>query len=183
MADYEKVAGQFNTASTKNYAKATGRYRDVYQQLFFKARDDVDRPIEDYFIHLTLEKGNTTLSNKKFDETSQQLEQDLTRKFYRHSADASCRVLMIKLNKLNDIKALLQQHKLKLVMEVNATNPLPNVSYAPGKFIAFDGRSTQQTDGRPSFFYPNTTTLVDLLFNRKQSDKLLQLKDHDLKKL
>ncbi len=183
IADYEKVAGQFAKISGQNYTKASGRYQDVYQQFFFKARDDVDRPIEDYFVHFTLEKTRSTFSNKKLNEISEQLEQELIKKFYRHSADASCRVLMIKLNKLNQIKALLDENKLKLVMEINATNPLPNISYAPGKFVVYDGSSTQSLNGNPSFLFPNTTTLVDLIFNRKQTDKLLHLKDHDLKKI
>jgi hypothetical protein len=183
MDDYKTVAAAFRSTSTANYQKAKGRYRDIYQQFFFRARDDVDRSVEDFFLHFYVDNGKPAPKLKELGALSEQIEGMLKTKFYRHSSDPSCRAMMLKLNQLNAIRKLLDDNKARLVMEINASCPVPNVSYQSGKFIAYDGTGKAGDNSNPLFLYPNTTTLVDLVLNRAQTDKLINLKDYNLKNL
>jgi len=45
--------------------------------------------------------------------------------------------------------------------------------YAPTTFPVHD--AGKPTDGQPVFLYPNTTTLVEIILNRQQSDKVLNI--------
>lgn len=179
--EYSEVAEKFREINEKNYLKAEGRYKDKYQQFFFSARDDVDRSVEDYYIHFYVDNGLTGDKKNELSKLSHEIDDQLNKKYYKHSADPSCRVLMLKLNSLSEMQATLNQSKARLIMEVSAASPLPNISYKTGTFVVYDG--TKKDGEGTSFLYPNTTTLVDLILNRQQTDKLINLKDHNLKPL
>jgi hypothetical protein len=48
------------------------------------------------------------------------------------------------------------------------------VKYQSADFVVFDGAQAGLND--ITFFFPNTTTLVDIVLNRKESDGLLNVK-------
>jgi hypothetical protein len=67
----------------------------------------------------------------------------------------------------------------KVVMEIRGVSPLPDVIYEPRSVVVYDGDDRATT----TFLFPNTTTLVDIVLTRGETDRLLQLKDADLKSI
>jgi len=54
---------------------------------------------------------------------------------------------------------------------------MTEASYQPGYYIIYDGKSNTD-EPETTFIYPNTTTLVDIIMNRIQTDKLLNVSDY-----
>jgi hypothetical protein len=149
---------------------------DPYQQFFFKVRDDVGLPIRDFYIDFHVQRADGTVHEKltlEFDRTFEV-------EFYRHSADPSCRVLLLNLHKLRDYCRRLKAAQTRLVFDVIATSPVKEIRHLPAFAVVFDG----EADGdEPDFLYENTTTLVEIVLNRIASDQLLHLVNFDLKRM
>ncbi len=111
----------------------------------------------------------------EFDETFES-------QFYTHSDDPSCRVMMINCRKMEGFSKKLRQARARLVFDIEAKSPLPGIEFHKSFFVIFDGNGEERRE-EPSFIYPNTTTLVDIVLNRRQSEKLLHLSDHARKRL
>ncbi|MEX2353782.1 MAG: hypothetical protein WD709_06305 [Gammaproteobacteria bacterium] len=170
---YEALARRFRKINNKNYQLMSPEYKDQYQQFFFRVRDDVGLPVEDYFIDFYVQHSNGVLHKP--------LTEDFDRKFrvrfYRHTADSSCRAMLLCCKKLNAFKKQLERNRARLVFDITAASRLPDVRYKPGYYIIHDSnKHTDKPD--PSFIYPNTTTLVDIIMNRLQTGKLLNLADY-----
>jgi len=173
--DYQEVAALFKQAMESNYTRAEENDRRCFQQFFFKVRDDVGLPVSDYFIdfHVVQKDG---IPNEEltvlFDEYFQA-------SFYPHSVDPSHRIMMVDCSKLEEFDQLLQQHGAKLMVEINGVSPCSNVIYRSQRFEVYDPEKTYDV----YFLYPNTTTLVDIVLNREQNERMLEFKDADLRKL
>jgi hypothetical protein len=176
LADYRKIAPRFDKACETNYAKLKGHKADRYQQFFFRVRDDVNITVDDYFIDFYVLDQN----GKPHSRLTQRFDRDFEAEFYRHSADPSGRVMMMNCGKLRAFTAELKKQKAKLVFDITAQPPLPNVSYEEGHYEVFDGAANGGGNGQWSFIYPNTTTLVDIILNRQATSKVLAVKDADL---
>jgi hypothetical protein len=150
---------------------------DDYQQFFFKVIDDVGLSITDYFLDFYVLAPSGEVDRKLTAEFDREFESEFT----RHSADSSCRVLMLNVTNLRKYLQKLRQSGGRLVFDISAKSPLAQIKYLPGYAVVFDG-SAKPTADEPTFLYPNTTTLVEIILNRVASDHVLHLLDHDLKK-
>ncbi len=175
LDEYQQLFTEFSKISKQNYKASKKEYKKKYQQFFFKVRDDTGKMINDYYIDFYVrdQQGNTV--------------RDLTEqfngyenKFYKHSADDSCRVLMLDYTNTRRMFNKLKKRKLMLVFDIEAVSNISNIRYEKSFFIVYDGNN--KTKGI-SFLYPNTTTLVEIVLNRVQSEKLLSVKDNNLKTL
>ncbi len=149
---------------------------DPYQQFYFKVRDDVGMPVNDFFIdfYAQLEDGSVHQGlTLEFDRTFEA-------EFYRHSADHSCRALMLNLASLRQYFRRLKAAGARLVFDVTATSPCKDIKYLPGHAVIFD---ESVDDQGPTFLYENTTTLVEIVLNRIASDDVLHLVNFDLAQL
>ncbi len=144
-----------------------------YQQFFFKVRDDTGLAVDDFYIDFYVrdQQGNTI---RDLTEQFNKYEN----KFYKHSADDSCRVLMLNYTNTRRMFNQLKKCKLMLVFDIEAVSSISNICYEKSYFIVYDGQNKMEGI---SFLYPNTTTLVEVVLNRVQSDKLLSVKDSNLK--
>ena len=176
LADYKAAAEDFNKANEVNYSALKGGKAHRYQQFFFKVRDDVDIKVDDYFIDFYV-LGSDGKTHRTLTET---FDRDFAAEFYRHSDDPACRVMMVNCRKLPEFTKKLVAAKARLVFDVTAKAPLPNVTYQMGSYVVFDGASAKSHSG-PSFIRPNTTLLVDIVLNREADSKVLNVKDQDLK--
>src|SRR5690606_33753803 len=116
-------------------------------------RDDVGMPIRDFYIDFYAQLADGSTHEKltlEFDRTFET-------EFYRHSAEPSCRALLLNLYKLRDYCRRLKAAKAKLVFDVYATSPIKEIRYLPGYAVVFDDQSK---DDGPDFLFENTTTLV-----------------------
>jgi len=170
LSDFETMGKVFRKTSDANYKKMKKEYKDEYQQFFFKVRDDVGQPVADYFIDFTVQHSN----GKQHEELTAEFDEKFGKTFYRHSADSSCRAMLLECNRLRSFKKKPDASKTRLVFDITAVPHLLNISYKPGYYVIYDGKSNA-AEPEMTFIYPNTTTLVDIIMNRVQTDKLLNV--------
>lgn len=169
LADYAALAGRFGEALKQKYSG------DDYQQFFFRVFDDVGFTIADYYVDFYVLLPSGEVDGKLTAEFDKEFESEFT----RHSADSSCRVLLLNVTNLRKYLQKVRLARAKLVFDITAKSPNPQVKYLPGYAIVFDGAGTT-SGAEPTFLYPNTTTLVEIILNRVESDKVLHLLNHDL---
>jgi hypothetical protein len=167
VRDYESLAAEFDEACEANYKILEGDYRNRYQQFFFRVRDDTDCVVDDYFLDFIIVDEN----DRRDDDLTAEFDEHFESEFYTHSADAAHRVMMVDYDRLKGFCERLVRAKAKLRLDLTAKTPLPDVRYIEAKFIVFDGAKEQTKD--ICFFFPNTTTLVDIVLDRAQTDGLL----------
>jgi len=77
-------------------------------------------------------------------------------------------------SRLAEFYRRLQETDTYLVVEVTGVSVLPDVRYETSRFVAFDP-AVSLKPGEPALLVPNTTTLVDVVLNRMQTDRLLTI--------
>ncbi|MEM9445379.1 MAG: hypothetical protein AAGA18_08495 [Verrucomicrobiota bacterium] len=171
-----RMPALFHQAQEANDARAKDEYKDVYQQFFFKVRDDVGFDINDFFLDFQVElpEGTQDPRNRQKNYLNKLFDEKFERRFTNHSQDRSLRVMLINLRELNDVMKEIKKAKAKLKLVVNAAKPYNEVSYAQGEFVVFD--SLERKGKNPSFLFPNTTTMLEIVLNRQPSDKILQIR-------
>ena len=174
LEDYQALAREFMSISAANYSTMDGDYRDQYQQFFFKVRDDVGQPVRDYYLDFHVQNKNGTPHQPLTEEFDEKFEAG----FYRHSADPSCRVMLLNCRQLSHFKKKLEQARARLVFDITARSHLPDASYQPGLYVIYDGNKPGD-EPETTFIYPNTTTLVDIIMNRIQTDTLLNVAGYE----
>jgi pimeloyl-ACP methyl ester carboxylesterase len=164
-------AERFDEACERNYKRLPAERQERFQQFFFRVRDDVDQLVEDYFVdfHVVDAAGNP------HEDLTVRFDEDFKTTVYLHSATRSHRVFMMNCTKLHEFDAALRAAGAHLVLEVTGESPLPDVHYTPSSFVAYDP-AVEPGTGEPVLLHPNTTTLVDVILNRIQTDKLLVIR-------
>lgn len=171
-AKYAKFASECDAYTRKNYDG------DPFQQFFFNVRDDVGLAVPDFYIDFYAQLPDGSVHEKLTLEFDKSFEVE----FYRHSADPSCRALLLNLARLRDYFKRLKAAKARLVFDVYAISPIKEVRYLPAYAVVFDEVTAADGD-EPAFLFPNTTTLVEIVLNRLASDQVLHLVNFDLKAL
>ncbi len=171
LADYAAMANRFDTAHKQ---KHTG---DDYQQFFFKVRDDVGFSVTDFYLDFYVMLPSGQIDSKLTTEFDKEFESEFT----KHSADPSCRVMLLNVTNLRKYLQKVRQAKARLVFDIAAKSPNPQVKFLPGYAVLFDG-AVAANGSEPTFLFPNTTTLVEIILNRVETDKVLHLLNHDLEK-
>ena len=156
--------------SELNYARLPPERQARYQQFFFRVRDDINQPVEDYYIDFHVARRDGT----PHQELTLKFDDDFQQQVTVHSTTKSHRVFMMNCSGLNEFHQALRQSDAYLVLEVTGVSPLPDVRYETSRFVAFDPAAPLQP-GEPALLTPNTTTLVDVVLNRMQTDRLLTI--------
>ncbi len=84
--------------------------------------------------------------------------------------------MLVDCSKLDEFDQLLKHQSAKLMIEINGKNSCSDIKYLSQRFEVYDPDKEYET----YFLHPNTTTLVDIVLNRDQSNRMLQLKDVNL---
>lgn len=168
--DYKTLANEFKSLTDENYNQMADEYKDKYQQVFFKVRDDVDLPVNDYFLDFRVWNFDGTENEVLTEEFDEKLEEKIT----AHSEDRSCRVMFLNINTVRSLEAQIKAANCKLTMDIQATSANIDIKYRPGRWLVYDGVE----DEGLSFMHPNTTTLIDIIVNRLESDKILSVKEN-----
>jgi hypothetical protein len=167
LDSYHALSKRFEDVSTRNHERLPQDRQERFQQFFFRVRDDVDQLVADYYIdfHVLNRDGTTNEPlTVRFDE-------DFKTKVTLHSTTKSHRVFMMSCQKLGEFHAALRAADARLALEVTGVSPLPDVRYETHTFTAYDPGANLGPD-EPLLLEPNTTTLVDVILNRLQTDKL-----------
>ena len=172
LASYKAMAERFDAASVANHARLPEKRQAPYQQFFFKVRDDVDLIVDDFFIdfHVANRDGSTN------EELTLFFEDNFAKQITRHSTTGSHRVFLMDCGKLHEFHVRLMAADAVLMLEITGASPLPDVRYEKSRYPAFDPKQPLGPD-EPALLFPNTTTLVDVILNRMQTDNLLVVKD------
>jgi hypothetical protein len=166
LDEYRQIGRTFDDVSDKNYARMPAERQTRYQQFFFRVRDDVDHLVDDYFIDFYV----LGKDNKPHEALTLQFDEDFESQVTTHSTTKSHRVIMMNCSKLGEFHQALKGEGAKLILEVTGVSALPDVRYMKSTFIAYDPLAPPK--GEPDLLFPNTTTLVDVILNRAQTDKL-----------
>lgn len=169
LAQYRQFAADAAAFTQRTYKE------DPYQQFFFYVHDDVGLPVRDYYIDFYVQDQAGRVHEKltlEFDRTFES-------EFYRHSADPSCRALLLNLADLRAYFKKLTAAKARLVFDVAATSAIKEIRYLPAFAVIFDPAQAA-AEKEPTLLYENTTTLVEIILNRVADDKILHLVDHHL---
>lgn len=170
IADHAKYAADLAAFTRRNFEG------DPYQQFFFRVRDDVGLPVRDFFLDFYVQRADGSVHQKLTLEFDRNFEGE----FYRHSADASCRALLLNLADLKSYLRKVRAADARLVFDVTAVSAIKEIRYLPAYAVIFDHVSPEEG---PTFLYENTTTLVEIVLNRVASDNVLHLLDGELKPL
>jgi pimeloyl-ACP methyl ester carboxylesterase len=169
LAEYEALAQTFDAISELNLGELEDERKDLYQQFFFRVRDDVDNLVDDFVIdfHVINKKDGSFNADltEKFDA-------DFKSEIYIHSASRAHRIFKVNCKNLAAFDDELTATDAKLMLEIQGSSGLPDVRYEVSTFVAYDPEAALPI-GTPDLLYPNTTTMVDVVLNRIQSDALL----------
>jgi len=175
LASYQAMAKTFTATCEHNYTVMPEERQAAYQQFFFRVRDDVDQIVEDYFIDFYV----ATRGDRAHEELTLFFDENFEARVTRHSAAPSHRVFLVNCAKLHEFHQRLLAADARLIVEITGASSLPDVRYELSRFVAFDPKAAL-VDGEPMLLQPNTTTLVDVVLNRRQADRLLVIKDCSL---
>jgi hypothetical protein len=175
LASYEAIGRRFAAACEDNYRMMPEERQDAYQQFFFRVRDDVDQIVDDYFIdfYVATRDGHAHADLTIF------FDENFEVRVTRHSVAASHRVFLMNCAKLSEFHQRLRAADALLMLEITGSSSFPDVRYEKSQFVAFDPNA-DLAPGEPTLLKANTTTLVDVVLNRRQADRLLVVKDFNL---
>jgi hypothetical protein len=172
LDSYQAMASKFTDICEQNYHRMPKERQDAYQQFFFRVRDDVDQIVEDYFIDFYV----ATRDGRAHEELTVFFDDNFEGRVTRHSAEPSHRVFLMNCARLHEFHERLIAEDACLMLEITGASTLPDVQYKASRFVAFDPKA-DLAPGEPTLLHPNTTTLVDVVLNRRQADRLLVIKD------
>lgn len=171
LESYGASVAEFEQLSAVHHQRLPeGDRRESFQQFFFRVRDDIDQEVDDYFVdfHVVAPNGQPDAAlTEKFDEL-------FATQVHVHSKKASHRVFWMNCSGLREFHHALRDANGRLMIEITGRSPLPDVRYEVSTFVAFDPAAPLK-DGDPILLAPNTTTLVDVILNRSQTDRLLSI--------
>jgi pimeloyl-ACP methyl ester carboxylesterase len=167
LAEYKQMAERFDQASERNYSRMPPDRQARYQQFFFRVSDDVAQIVDDYFIDFHVEGPD----RQPHAELTMKFDEDFESQVTVHSTTKAYRVFMMNCSKLGEFYQALQAAGARLILEVTGVSPLPDVRYETNRFVAFDP-AVPPAPGEPTLLFPNTTTLVHVILNRMQTDRL-----------
>lgn len=169
-AQYREAVKEFERVNKLNYQKMDEEYDKKYQQFFFKVGDDVGLPVKDYYVDFYVVGAD----EKEIDEElTEVFDEHFESQFHTHSADASCRVMMVRCDSLQEFSRVMVSRKRKLVFDVTGSPPIRGISYKKGHCIVWDAGKKQPN--RQSFICPNTTTMVEVVLNRIEGNEFLEV--------
>ncbi len=167
---YRRWAVDFEALTAEHHARLPVERQTAFQQFFFKVRDDIDQDVSDYFVDFHV-VGPSGLPHAALTE---QFDQLFETKVHVHSASKSHRVFWMNCGQLATFHAALRAAGARLMLEISGRSALPDVRYDVSTFVAFDPAASVR-EGDPVLLAPHTTTLVDVILNRAQTDRLLSI--------
>jgi hypothetical protein len=174
--DFQNLQQQIETLTATTY-KNNGKPK--FQQFIFHAIDDQNVSIRDFTVEFFIFKGARKVSGRVVTKEtlsqaeqgfSQQIHETLTGEFHQHSVDPSYRRLLVDLRQVESVIDQAQQalgQNIVLSMRVYVPKLDRGIQYHVAglqNVVLHDPGDTG--NGAPSFFFENTTTLVELQVDR-----------------
>jgi hypothetical protein len=132
----------------------------------------VGQLVEDYYIDFHVVNRDESLNQ----HLTVRFEEDFKTQVTHHTTTKSHRVFMMSCQKLGEFYRGLLREDARLILEVTGVSPLPDVRYDTSRFVAFDP-AVPLGENEPALLEPNSTTLVNVILNRTQTDRLATITD------
>jgi len=173
--EFRRLQTRLAEATEKSYAR-TGKPR--FQQFFLHVLDDQGVSIPDYTVEFFILKAGRgsgqvisrqTMTRKEL-IYSRKAHAELTSGFHTNSQDSSYRRLLVDIEKIKSILIAAQQDMqagVVLSMRIYVPDIDKGIRYTNKNLqniILYDHRGAEPN--RPSFFYPNTTTFLEIKIDR-----------------
>jgi len=165
LESYKKVSEAFSQFTNAKYPQE--KEGIIFQQLFFKIKDDVDFDVLEFFIDFVVYK-NGQLDEELTEEVDQHFDNDGN--WYSHSVDKSCKVLLVDYHKLNQFFKKIKNNQATVILNITAKSISNEINFDRFNCPIFGAQVTEQNI---NFLYPNTTTLVEIILNRGQHANIL----------
>ena len=165
----------------KTITQETYRDKEIYQQFFIRTVDDHRMPVKDYTLEFFVyrykdryvSKGEVIkkrMSNKEI-EWSQKVHSYITDEFHNNLTDPSYRRFLVGLKGLRKLLKECYQDIGDVILSVKIHIPKVDegIYYDTKKLkniFLLRTENGEIVEGKPSLFYPNTTTLMELMVNR-----------------
>jgi pimeloyl-ACP methyl ester carboxylesterase len=172
LDSFTAMAARFKEVSADNQARLPEDRRGAYQQFFFKVRDDVNMIVDDFFIDFYVIRRD----GRPHQDLTVFFEEHFAQKVTKHSTTGSHRVFLMGCGRMSELHQRLLAEDAVLMLEITGKSPLPDVIYEKSSRVAYDPKEVPQP-GVPTLLFENTTTMVDVVLNRKQNDRLLVIKN------
>jgi hypothetical protein len=179
---YKTLTEEFS-AVTKSYIdpKETKPEEGIFQQFFFKVTDSVGQRVNDFFIQFFIYDNDVAVSKVNHnDELTNKFRELFNNKtsFHVHSVDSAHSVLMLDITLVEDfVRNRLTDGHL-IAIRVIARSPYNGVNFDDSEYIVFKkGEPIENPKNANSFFYPFTTTLVNIILKRREDAKVLSQGD------
>ena len=167
--EYSIMANVFDETNKSNYDKPdlTEEQKTIYQQFFFVVKDDLDNIIDDYFIDFVVYDRNNKVNRQLTRECQKQF--DNNKSWSANSANTGYRVLMINHQEISNFFQKVQQNKCHIKILVEAPSISRDIKFIEGESQIFP------TNSGTNFLFPNVTTLVEIVIDRNQNNKILSI--------
>ncbi len=156
--------------------------KEIYQQFIIRAVDDHNVPVKDYTIEFFIYRLNKRYVkngeyikrnlSKEEENWSRKFHELITDEFHNNSTDPSFRRFIVGINRLKkEIKNCFYSLGSDIVLSMRIYVPRVDqgIYYETEKLkniILIKTKDGQIVNQKPSLFYPNTTTLIEMKINR-----------------
>lgn len=174
-ADFSRLQDKLEKVTEQTYLKIK---KPKYQQIVFHAMDDQDKPIKDFTIEFNIYQAEKVSRNIVLKETLSKKEiihsdivnRALTSEFHKNTKDSSYRSILVDIETIKKIlnnaaKDIGKKVILSMTVYVpKVDNGIRYKNHNLQNILIYDPTSKEVKN--PSFFYANTTTLVELKIDR-----------------
>lgn len=176
-ADYTLLCQQFESETAKIYADLAPSGLHAYQQFVFHVCDEMGNDVLDYRLDFHVVDSTITRNDwennpanlmalRKYAEETNTLQEKVIANVETHSKNSSYRTFFVNINNLRDLQKQLstQDTKPYIAMNLDAAGPTKDLGYNTDSlhYVRIDRPISDGKGGIADFFFPNTTTLVEI---------------------
>jgi len=178
--DFESLRRELADVTRETFAPSSGR--KAYQQFLVRAVDDQDEPVDDFTLEFSVRKESKrdesgrmrrVATSRAEEELSEGATRLIAGEFHRHSLDPSYRRFLVDLAAVTDFledarERLRGEPVLSLTAHVPPVDRGIRYDTERLRSVALYPADASQAGGNgvPTFFHPNTTTLLEIRIDR-----------------
>ncbi len=186
QSDFSKIQQELAVWSEQTYDDTPSQSK--YQQFILHAIDDQDGDVSDFTIEFGISRSETNrFLPKRLWSTDEQvlskaIHELIASEFHTYTQNSSYRRFLVNLNRLRQFLQAAQtqlQANVKISIEIFIPDVETGIRYDTRNLtnvVVYD--SSAQTPNLPSFFYENTTTLIEMRVNRYSDYVTVDARSH-----
>ncbi|MCH8547613.1 MAG: hypothetical protein LAT80_01985 [Balneolaceae bacterium] len=179
---YQKKLDRITEVTYSSYIDRHGDHYSPYQQFLVHGVDDHGSPVTDFslefFVYQAEKAENGLVDSRRYinqteDRLSRELERLMLGEIHTHTKDSSFRRLLVNLTRMEAFieKAREELGPFVMVLRIYVPGVDKGIYYNLDRLqnVVFYHSEKDLSDGLPSLFFENTTTLIELEVDRRTS--------------